>query len=110
MVSTKKVSVLWQIIFAAFIPFVGIWAVYRIQKLRKALLYIIIPEVSFIVIFVVYLHSIADDFLSGINLYNEGLEGEWMFFNIITTGFTVLIICLVHKWSTEWNKQFNESK
>jgi hypothetical protein len=37
----SKVSLAWQTVFA-FIPFVNLWAAYRIQKLRKFLL-IFIP-------------------------------------------------------------------
>jgi len=30
-----SVSILWQIIFVVFIPFLDLWAFYRIKKLRK---------------------------------------------------------------------------
>jgi hypothetical protein len=39
-----KVSVAWQIVFT-FIPFVNFWAFYRIRKLRKYLLFVVLPVV-----------------------------------------------------------------
>ncbi len=44
MPANHKVSVGWQVV-ATFIPIVDLWAFYRIRKLRKYVLYIIIPSV-----------------------------------------------------------------
>jgi hypothetical protein len=42
--ANNKVSVGWQIVFT-FLPIVNFWAFYRIRKLRKYVLYIIVPEI-----------------------------------------------------------------
>jgi len=41
--TNQKVSVAWQIVFT-FIPVVNFWAFYRIRKLRKYVLYILVPS------------------------------------------------------------------
>jgi len=45
MPANHKVSVAWQIFFT-FIPIVNFWAFYRIRKLTKFLLYVIIPAIA----------------------------------------------------------------
>lgn len=44
MPADKKVSVGWQIVFT-FLPIINFWAFYRIRRLRKYLLYIIVPQI-----------------------------------------------------------------
>ena len=41
-----KVSILWQIIFVLFVPIVGIWAFYRIKKLQKFILLVVLPSIT----------------------------------------------------------------
>lgn len=43
MPANHKVSVGWQIVFT-FVTVLNFWAFYRIRKLRKYLLYVIVPE------------------------------------------------------------------
>ena len=50
MPANQKVSVGWQIV-ASFIPIVNLWAFYRIRKLRKYLLYVIVPVITLSVLF-----------------------------------------------------------
>src|SRR5687768_11519840 len=44
MPADDKVSVAWQIVFT-FIPIVNLWAFYRIRRLRKYLLYVVVPVI-----------------------------------------------------------------
>lgn len=44
MPANHKVSVAWQIVFT-FLPIVNLWAFYRIRKLRKYVLYVIVPSI-----------------------------------------------------------------
>jgi hypothetical protein len=50
MPADHKVSVAWQIVFT-FIPIVNLWAFYRIRKLRKYLLYVVVPAIVLSVLF-----------------------------------------------------------
>jgi hypothetical protein len=54
------VSIGWQIVFT-FITGLNFWAFYRIRKLRKYLLYIIVPEIVMTVVFMAYLSAISTD-------------------------------------------------
>jgi len=55
MPANHKVSVAWQIVFT-FITGLNFWAFYRIRKLRKYLLYVILPS---IVVLVWYISEIG---------------------------------------------------
>jgi len=50
MPADRRVSVAWQIV-ASFIPIVNLWAFYRIRKLQKYLLYVIVPVITLSVLF-----------------------------------------------------------
>jgi len=59
MPADHKVSVSWQIVFT-FLPIVNFWAFYRIRKLRKYVLYVIVPEIVLSIAIVAYYYSDAD--------------------------------------------------
>src|SRR5213593_4532461 len=59
MPANRKVSVAWQIIFT-FIPILNLWAFYRIKKLRKYFLYIIVPMIAVSIGIAVYISSKTD--------------------------------------------------
>ena len=104
-VATKPVSLFWQTFFAIFID--G-FAFYRIQKLRRYMVIVVIPNV----IIVSSISTIFTDF--------ECEPDWWLYFiydtcqaleiqiitNLIYGGFLVFSIYLVRKWSVEWNKKF----
>ena len=49
----------WQIV-ATFIPIANFWAFYRIRKLRKYVLYVIVSEIVLSIAIVAYYYSDAD--------------------------------------------------
>lgn len=99
------VRIVWQIIFI-FIPVLNLWAFYRIKKLRKFFLIIWIPEIviTLVIIAPIILASVEQN-LNENMLYDQFFM-ETIILYIIETGFTILCIYLVYKWSKEWNKQF----
>jgi len=112
-VSTKPVNLNWQTFFVILdfflIPTV-IYAFLRIQKFRRYLLLVFIPEIAIAFTFVLP---------TSINMECEP-EWYWIIYdscvslevqvigNLIYGGFTVFAIYLVRKWSKEWNKQFSD--
>ena len=112
MPAENKVSILWQIIFVLFVPVVGIWAFYRIKKLQKFILFVVLPSITLMSFL---LMPIAFLTLDGQN----NLESEYdVIQNFEEYGFLVLGISvgsmaltaweiyLILKWSEDWNKQF----
>jgi len=107
MVKKEPVSIIWQSIFM-IIPILDLYAAYRVEKLRKYLLFIII----FVIIGVIVSLILFPD-------ETEFLDSEIMFFEkdfIGSAGFewgTELVaigisIVLIRKWSKKWNEQFSE--
>ncbi len=104
MLEKKPVSVNWQMVFV-LIPFLDLYASYRIQKLRLWLL-----------IFLVGLSIVAllmDYSIFGMNYSDLGNETDFLDpamlythirFTIITLGTAVFII---RKWSISWNKKLS---
>ncbi len=95
MVEKEPVSVNWQTLFI-FIPFIDLWATYRVGKLGRYILYIIaLAVVGFIVGFVESLLFFGmSDFFS------------WI---VVLIGVVISII-LIRTWSTEWNEKFKKKK
>ena len=101
-------------IFVAFIPIVGIFAFYRIKKLKKMILYLEIPTIILVIITDVVLIS------SGLAGTPEEIDilvetnteiAIPMFASLI--GFiaiTIFAVYLIHKWSGEWNQKFDSIK
>ena len=120
-----KVSVGWQIVFAIISP-VNLWAFYRIKKLRRYALYVIIPSIivsSIVVAGGFYeMNSSQKGFDDDGNRYPEPTlppymtpiepqvgkyEKTYVIISIITSvGLTILSVYLVVKWSRQWNEQF----
>ena len=107
LIASGKVSVFWQMIFGQ-IPFVQLWATYRIKKLILFLILIVIPYV--IANQIAGLYSI--DFIS--EIITEILNGNflapftmiplwWWVFDI---HIAILVFYLMAKWSIDWNAQF----
>lgn len=102
----EPVSILWQSIFM-IIPVVDLFAAYRVEKLRKYLLFLI----TYVVIAVILILILFPD--------DESLEEKSPFFDstfddggfgigfeLIAIGISII---LIRKWSKEWNKQFSEN-
>lgn len=100
------VKIVWQIVFT-LIPVLNIWAFYRIKKLRKYILIVLIP------VTIISMVIIAPQVLSEVEKIQEGnlMSGDQSIMTsviqyIVDVGFTILSIYLIYKWSKEWNKQF----
>ena len=109
------VSILWQIVFAVFIPIADIWAFYRIKKLRKTILYIIFPSLGLMVMVLVPMASImveAGDDPEKIDQMPEdlaldaGLSVMSIVASIGSIGILIWTIYLIATWSEQWNKKF----
>jgi NO-binding membrane sensor protein with MHYT domain len=109
------VSVLWQIIFVVFIPFLDLWAFYRIKKLKKYLLYVYVPQIIIGGIIAGLFLSMAFDVnsLEKVENISEDLENNELALIILNIlmglGFTVFSIYLIATWSEKWNKHFLDS-
>ena len=105
----KPVSISSQII-SGFIPGLDIFAFYRIKKLRKATLYIILP----ICVAVGAFYATGEALQTYLEDENN-ISVEERYFIAIIMMFTILASVLIsiavsnyfmHKWSEEWNQQF----
>ena len=103
------VKIVWQIIFI-FIPILDLWAFYRIKKLRKFVLMVWIPEIVITMVIITPI-VIADveQTLNGNPMLGDEFFIETIILYIVETGFTILSIYLIYKWSKEWNKQFPDT-
>ena len=106
LISTKPVSLFWQTVFVFTID---VFAFYRIQKLRRWLLLVVIPailtNIPVNIFFPTDIECESDWWLFFI--YDTCQELEIQIFTGIVTGlFLVYSIYLVRKWSMQWNKQF----
>lgn len=109
------VSILWQIVFALFIPIADIWAFYRIKKLRKAILYITFPSMAMMMMILIpmsYIMIEAGDSPEKIERISENLASDTglsVMSIVVTLGFIGILIWtiyLIATWSEQWNKQF----
>lgn len=107
-----KVSILWQILFVVFVPILDLWAFYRIQKLRRYLLYVYVPQIAVAIVIVVFVVNMVfeENSLEKVSKFSEDLDGNEILLTVASTviglGFTILSIYLIATWSEKWNKQF----
>ena len=107
-----KVSILWQIIFVVFVPIMDLWAFYRIQRLKKYLLYVYVPQIAVAIVIAVFVVNMAfeENGLEKINKFSDDLNENEIMLAVASTvmdlGFTILSIYLIVTWSEKWNKQF----
>lgn len=107
LVAQKPVSIRWQIVFV-FISPLNLWAFYRIQKLRKALLYVFIP--SSIIEILIWFFMLSK--YPGFNTVPSEagrmlLENPYIIFTpMLSIGFLLFSIHLMLKWSRQWNLKF----
>jgi hypothetical protein len=110
MPADHKVSVAWQIVFT-FIPILNWWAFYRIRKLQKYLLCVVLPSIVTSIALYAYLlappgyTSWGDD---GIAFGTQPPVDAIILGNVIGWGLQGLAIYLVVIWSREHNKQFDQ--
>lgn len=124
MPASSKVSVAWQIVFT-FLPIVNFWAFYRIRKLRKYVLYVIVPEIVVSIVILAIVNSWQYGYIGTLNWYegdnttppytpwgDAGLAfGDPMPFNVSTIGNVIgfglqgFAIYLVIIWSRLHNRR-----
>ena len=110
--TTPKQSVnIGSQIVSAFIPGIHLFAFYRIKKLRKSLLYILLPAIAlagtFYVtndIFQTYVENNLDKSTSP-EIY---IIAMMMLFLMLASVLIIIALTnyFMHKWSEEWNQQF----
>ena len=112
MPANGPVKIIWQIIFT-FIPILDLWAFYRIKKLQKYFLYVILPGIAIMIVFVAAVLGTTDFSKFDDPTFDPFMAEEpaLLALNIaspiIEIGFQILSIYLVYNWSKEWNKQFH---
>ena len=118
MVKQEPVNVNWQSLFV-IIPFVELWAAYRVEKLRLYLIMIMVPSlfVYYFVrslIYVEYFEKFIDISKCEPNLalyffFNSCDQIEMQVFDIVfTVLFIGLAVFLIRKWSRKWNDNFSK--
>ena len=109
----KPVNVGRQII-SAFIPGVDLFAFYRIKKLRKSILYLLLPTLVITGVFYVS-NGLFEKYIEE---NSEKLTPSDVYFMASMLLFLMLVSVLIgiavtnyfmHKWSEEWNRQFLET-
>ena len=117
MVKQQPVNINWQSLFV-IIPFVGLWAAYRIEKLRYYLIIIVIPslfEHYFVrpLIYVEFFEKFIENSNCETNwalyfFFNSCDPIELQFFDTVFVLFFIgLGIILIRKWSRVWNEKFS---
>ncbi len=118
MPAEKKVSVGWQIVFT-FIPIANLWAFYRIRKLRRYLLYVIVPQIIISVAIGAYTSSMfaadypsfgfnepADPFAADpFEIYSNPIIIASYALSIALQGLTIYLVII---WSRQHNRQYDQ--
>jgi len=110
MPANRKVSVAWQIVFT-FPPIVNFWAFYRIRKLRKYVLYIILPSIILGMVYGSYVAVVAFNDPT----VESRAHDPWFIYTqpigiattIVGSALTGLTIYLVIIWSRQHNKVYD---
>ena len=93
-VKQEPVNIKLQIIFV-FIPFLNLYAFYKIQKLRLALL-IFLP--------LGFLSRLLEAIIVRVN----DTSGMLFVLSILFAGLSIgVLVWLMHKWSKQWNEKFS---
>jgi hypothetical protein len=134
MPANHKVSVAWQIVFT-FIPILDLWAFYRIRKLQKYVLWVILPMIALsVAIASYYFYVITKELIDGALRYdnstldsNNGTQvavsrvvpAQGSFREVSDSsnivfigagiGFQGLSIYLIISWSRQHNRTFDTS-
>jgi hypothetical protein len=104
----NKVSVGWQIVFT-FIPIVNFWAFYRIRKLRKYVLYVVVPSVVFVTAYLAYYFN-SYYFHSFFGPVEPPVHFDPLVYalpQVIGSGLQGFAIYLVIIWSRQHNRNFD---
>ncbi len=101
MAKKEPVSVNWQSLFS-IIPLVQIWAFYRVERLRRYLLYMISIGVVYLLI---------GEALFGFDAFiDEDLGTNGYYFEAVFSAIEIgLSVGLIRMWSKKWNEQFSKT-
>ena len=112
MPSKGPVSLTWQTIFC-IIPIMDVDAAYRIKKLRKYLLIMILVVAIPVSIASSIFLPTEDEGMDGfVNMmtYYYGVDDSQFIFSIgVQIGTILFAIFLIRRWSNQWNQNFTES-
>jgi len=104
MVKKEPVSINLQSIFM-IIPILDLYSAYRVEKLRKYLLFIISYAIVVVTLLLI-LFPIDDE--PSLSESNFGGDVIGLGIELIAIGISII---LIRKWSKKWNQQFeNQSK
>ena len=103
MVAKTRVDLRWQALFSIIAP-LDIWAFYRIQKLRRALLLIAVPGIAIWIVIPGLLFGAAYYAVSE-EEYPEIPDIPFLH-TAIMVGFMAWSIYLIVRWSKIWNVKF----
>ena len=113
-VTPKKLVNIGKQLVSAFIPGVQFLAFYRIKKLRKSIMYLLLPTIAVVAIFYasgdmikIYSENNSEQITSVTQYYIAAILMLGMFGSILAS--IAITNYLMHKWSKEWNGQFLET-
>ncbi len=113
-VTPKRPVNIGKQLVTAFIPGVQFLAFYRIKKLRKSIMYLLLPAISVAAIFYasgdmikIYAENNSEQITYVTQYYIAAILMLGMFGSLLT-GIAITNY-LMHKWSKEWNRQFLET-
>ena len=118
MPANHKVSVAWQIVFT-FLPILNLWAFYRIRKLRKYGLYVVVPSLILSIALISYYFNAVPNITPWADsnpLYNSSPTYDFVVLDplvylitqVIGWGLQGFAIYLVIIWSRKHNKQYGQ--
>lgn len=107
MVEQKPVSVNWQTLFV-FIPFVDLWASYRIQKLRMFLLIFLVGFGIGSTLILIAVFGVEVFFMEDVDEFSSNFTLIGVHIGLTIAQFA-LAVYLIRKWSKEWNKKFESA-
>ena len=109
MIKQAPVKLHWQIVFV-LLPFMWIYAFYRIEKLRLALLIYIPSNASFILGQWLFSTSTCQYDISPSSLIANRFSWcpfpYYIILQVIGLMLAIIMIYLVIKWTKDWNKRF----
>jgi len=105
-----KVSLTVQTIFC-IIPILDMYAAYRVKKLRKYLIImILVIAVSISVASSVFLltdNDVMEGFVNVMTFYYGEDDNQFIFSVGVQIGTLLFAIFLIRRWSKQWNVQFD---
>ena len=111
MPAKEKVSLSVQTIFC-LIPILDMYAAYRIKKLRRYLvIMILVIAVPVSIASAVFLPTNDEDIVEGftnVMIFYYGVDDRQFIFSVgVQIGTVLFAIFLIRRWSKQWNMQFD---